>query len=174
MKKGKLRDKGSLTKANLLLDKDLPPEHYDSFLSVDDISGLVDGEDNNSEEHIEQENNFIDDDIMDNFFLDDIDLGYDDSIGPEGFCYSCDNYGPIDFNSLCDECGRKVERDLIRQRDWDYTVSGYLLKQEERERLRTQVIKEYGKKLELLQENLKHKKKRKRKTKKNNKIKSVK
>ena len=62
---------------------------------------------------------------------------------------------------LCEECAGKLERDLIRKRDWDYTISGYGLGSAEREEIRKKVIKEYGEKLELIAPNKPKMKKRK-------------
>lgn len=70
--------------------------------------------------------------------------------GFEGKCQSCDAYGPVDDMSLCNDCSGKLERDLIRQRAWDYSASAYGMSDESREKLREDVIKEYGKKLELI------------------------
>jgi hypothetical protein len=67
----------------------------------------------------------------------------------------------------CHGCG-KLERDLIRKSDWDYTVSGYGLPKSEREGLRKKVIKAYGDELELIapdkpgRKKPKHKKKKRR------------
>ena len=68
----------------------------------------------------------------------------------EGKCQSCGIYGPIDDMSLCDECAGKLERDLIRQRDWNYSVSAFGLPGKERQKLRNNVIKKYGEALELI------------------------
>jgi hypothetical protein len=70
--------------------------------------------------------------------------------GYEGQCQACDLFGPINDLSLCRDCGAKFERDLIRQRDWDYAASAFGLPAENREELRRQVIAHYGEKLELL------------------------
>ena len=68
----------------------------------------------------------------------------------DGQCRACDQYGPVDGTLLCEFCAEQLERDLIRLQDWDYTVSGYGLPPEGREKLRKQVIKQYGKALELI------------------------
>jgi hypothetical protein len=67
-----------------------------------------------------------------------------------GECAGCDAFGPLDSNGLCDECGPKLERDLIRQRDWDYTIIGFGLPECEREGYRAKMIAEYGAKMELI------------------------
>ena len=68
----------------------------------------------------------------------------------DGECQACDMHGPVDDMLLCDECAGKLERDLIRQRDWDHCVSAFVLPDKEREKLRNNVIKKYGKALELI------------------------
>ena len=68
----------------------------------------------------------------------------------DGCCQSCDTYGRVNDLSLCIECAGKIERDLIRQRDWDYTASAYGVPPDGRERLRDDVIKKYGAALELI------------------------
>ena len=79
--------------------------------------------------------------------------------GYGGQCYACDNYGPIDDMSLCTSCAQKLERDLIRQRAWDYSASAFGLTNELRKKLRNDVIKNYDKDLELIVQPDKKKKK---------------
>lgn len=68
----------------------------------------------------------------------------------DGQCQACDMYGPVDDMSLCEDCGGKFERDMIRQREWDYSASAFGLSDEDRERLRHQVIREHGAAFELI------------------------
>ena len=68
----------------------------------------------------------------------------------EGQCQACDMWGPVDDMMLCETCAAKLERDLIRQRDWDYSATAFGLSPEAREELRRQVIKQFGKALELI------------------------
>jgi hypothetical protein len=68
----------------------------------------------------------------------------------EGQCYACDGFAPLDDLSLCDVCRAKLERDLIRQRDWDYSTAAFGLSDEGREEMRRQVAAQYGKDLELI------------------------
>ena len=77
----------------------------------------------------------------------------------EGECQGCDTFQPLNDLGFCEECAGKLERDLIRERDWDYTISGYGLGSAEREEIRKKVIKEYGEKLELIASNKPKKKK---------------
>jgi hypothetical protein len=53
---------------------------------------------------------------------------------------------------LCVECATKLERDLIRARDWDYSTTAVFLPAEQQEALRARIIREYGAKNELLVE----------------------
>jgi len=71
-------------------------------------------------------------------------------LGYEGQCQACDLYGPVNDLSLCQDCAAKLDRDLIRQRDWEYAALAFGLPAENREELRRQVIAHYGEKLELL------------------------
>lgn len=70
--------------------------------------------------------------------------------GYEGICQACDAYGSVDDLSLCDSCAEKFERDITRQRQWDYSVNAFGLTAEQREELRHQIIAKYGEKLELI------------------------
>ncbi len=75
----------------------------------------------------------------------------DDSWGMwDGQCQACDRYGPVNDLSLCEDCAGKFERDLIRQRNWDYSASAWGLPPEAQEELRRQVIAEFGAALELI------------------------
>lgn len=68
----------------------------------------------------------------------------------EGECKGCDCFGRLNDLGLCQDCAGKLERDLIRQRDWDYSVTAYGVPSSKREELRNQVVAQYGEKLELL------------------------
>ena len=68
----------------------------------------------------------------------------------DGQCYACELFGRVDDLGLCEECRTKLERDLVRQRDWDYSAWAFGLSDEGREKLYQQVVAEYGKKLELI------------------------
>jgi hypothetical protein len=71
---------------------------------------------------------------------------------PYGECFGCDDYAAVNDDGLCRKCSQKLERDLIRQREWDYSVSAYGLTAGGREELRNRVIAQYGKRLELIAE----------------------
>ena len=79
-------------------------------------------------------------------------LDFDDDFGDfaESQCQGCDQYLPVNDLDLCDECASKLERDLIRERDWDYSISAFGLDASMRDELRKQVIAQYGEKLELI------------------------
>jgi hypothetical protein len=68
----------------------------------------------------------------------------------EGQCQACDQWGPVDDMMLCETCAAMIERDLIRQREWDYSASAFGLPAEAREELRRRVIAQYGADLELI------------------------
>jgi hypothetical protein len=68
----------------------------------------------------------------------------------EGECAGCDLWGRINDLGLCMNCADKLERDLVRERDWDYSALAFLLSDKDREQLRQQIIREHGKDLELI------------------------
>ena len=68
----------------------------------------------------------------------------------DGQCQACDMYGRVNDMMLCESCADMLDRDLIRQRAWDYSASTWALSNEAREELRRKVIAEYGEKLELI------------------------
>ncbi|MCZ7673751.1 MAG: hypothetical protein M5U34_44875 [Chloroflexi bacterium] len=67
-----------------------------------------------------------------------------------GDCVSCDMFRPLDDQGLCLVCAAMLERDLIRQRDWEYAASAAFLSDEGREALRSKVVAEFGEGLELI------------------------
>jgi len=56
----------------------------------------------------------------------------------------------MEINFECKECGGIFDCDLIRQKDWDYSVSTFGVPESKREELRKEVIKQYGAKHELI------------------------
>jgi hypothetical protein len=68
----------------------------------------------------------------------------------DGQCHGCDQHSSVDDMGLCEECGQKLERDLIRRRDWDYSTMAFGHSPKGREELRRQVIAQYGAALELI------------------------
>lgn len=97
---------------------------------------------------------------MDNFW-DDIDD--DEDIFPryEAECQGCDMWGLVDDMGLCDDCAGKLERDMVRQRRFAYSALAFGCPENKLEDLRNEVIKKYGKKLEIIAED-KPKKEKKR------------
>lgn len=76
----------------------------------------------------------------------------DDDVALEraGNCAGCDMLRPLDDLGLCPVCAAMLERDLIRQREWEYAASTALLSDEGREALRQQTVDEHGAELELI------------------------
>jgi DNA-directed RNA polymerase subunit RPC12/RpoP len=68
----------------------------------------------------------------------------------EGECQGCGLFLPVDHVGLCEECAGKLERDLIRERDWDYSATAFGITPEKREEIRKAVIDRYGERLELI------------------------
>jgi len=66
------------------------------------------------------------------------------------FCVACDLPFPVNDLSLCDTCFAKLERDLIRSRDWAYSVTAFGVATDQLEALRERVIRDYGATYELL------------------------
>ncbi len=65
-------------------------------------------------------------------------------------CDGCDLPFPVNDLGLCDECFAKLERDLIRGRDWAYSATAFGTPQEQLEALRERVIRDYGAEYELI------------------------
>jgi hypothetical protein len=40
----------------------------------------------------------------------------------DGQCQACEMWGRVNDLGLCEECDGKIQRDLIRARDWDYVA----------------------------------------------------
>ena len=62
----------------------------------------------------------------------------------EGQCQACEMWGPVNDMMLCEECDAKIQRDLTRARAWEYVVDAFGLDDQGRERLRAEVIRQYG------------------------------
>jgi len=81
-------------------------------------------------------------------------LFQDDNPTPEEIidtiCAGCDLSARTNDVGLCRDCAAKLERDLIRNRDWDYSITAFGVASEKRETLRQHVIQEYGTKYELI------------------------
>jgi hypothetical protein len=92
--------------------------------------------------------------------------GYESSWSLEGQCQACDTWGRVDDLGLCDDCAPKLERDLIRQREWDYSAMAFGVSPDDREKLRQQVIAQFGAALELIAPSKEHPPRRRRKRRK--------
>ncbi len=68
----------------------------------------------------------------------------------EGECAGCGQFRRINELALCEDCSAKIERDLVRERDWAYSVTAYGRTDEDRERLRKEVVREFGEDPELM------------------------
>jgi hypothetical protein len=64
-------------------------------------------------------------------------------------CVGCDLPLPLNEQGLCADCAGKLERDLIRARDWEYSYAAFLIP-ERQEALRAQIMREFGAANELL------------------------
>jgi hypothetical protein len=67
-----------------------------------------------------------------------------------GACVSCDQWHSLDDSGMCDTCAAKFDRDLIRQRAWDYSATAFGYDPQDYEALRQSVIDSYGAAYELL------------------------
>ncbi|MDL1901511.1 hypothetical protein FBR02_12140 [Anaerolineae bacterium CFX9] len=68
------------------------------------------------------------------------------------FCVACDLPLPVNDLGLCDTCFAKLERDLIRSRDWDYSATAFAVPEDQLEALRERVIRDYGAAYELIED----------------------
>jgi predicted amidophosphoribosyltransferase len=77
----------------------------------------------------------------------------DDDISLEGIeaiCQGCDSFASVDDLGLCAACAAKLDRDMIRQRYWDYSATAFLTPKDQYEELRAHIIKVHGAALELI------------------------
>lgn len=68
----------------------------------------------------------------------------------DGICSGCETFARLNDLSLCNDYAAKLDRDLIRQRDWDYAILTFGVPVDQREALRRELINTYGGKLELI------------------------
>jgi hypothetical protein len=66
-------------------------------------------------------------------------------------CVGCDLPFPVNDLGLCDNCFARLERDLIRSRDWEYSVTAFAVAPDQLEALRERVIRDYGADYELIE-----------------------
>ncbi|MBZ0298376.1 MAG: OST-HTH/LOTUS domain-containing protein [Anaerolineae bacterium] len=77
---------------------------------------------------------------------------YDDGVIIDTICAGCDLFRPVNDLSLCDECFAKLERDLIRSRDWTYSATAFMVAEDQLEALRERVIRDHGAAYELIED----------------------
>lgn len=77
-------------------------------------------------------------------------------------CRGCDLLLPVNDLGLCDDCYARLERDLIRMRDWEYSADAFGVPDAQLETLRDRVIRDYGAAYELLEQPHEFKPKNKR------------
>jgi hypothetical protein len=77
-------------------------------------------------------------------------------------CAGCEIFAHVNDLGLCADCNAKLDRDMIRARDWDYSSTAFFTPDDQRETLREQIIREYGSKNELIADEKPRKRKNKR------------
>ena len=84
--------------------------------------------------------------------------GFEDMMGEmeseigrhEDECAGCEQVRRVDESGLCEDCSQKLERDLIRERDWAHSATAYGVSDERREDMRRQIVDKFGEGLELI------------------------
>ena len=66
-------------------------------------------------------------------------------------CIACERMVPQrDDLGLCLDCAAKLDRDMIRDRDWERSWTAWYTPEDQREALRTHVVAHYGARYELI------------------------
>jgi hypothetical protein len=68
----------------------------------------------------------------------------------EAICQACDAHAMVNDIGLCEYCDAKMDRDLIRKREWDYSATAFGCPVDKREELRKHIIAQHGETLEIL------------------------
>jgi len=76
----------------------------------------------------------------------------EDGIIIDTICAGCDLFKPVNDLSLCDDCFARLERDLIRSRDWEYSATAFAVPEDQLEALRDRVIRDHGSVYELIED----------------------
>jgi hypothetical protein len=85
-----------------------------------------------------------------NAFFEDFD-NMDSAFSPyKSECQGCDMFLPVNDLGMCEDCAGKLDRDMIRKRDWAYSVLAFGCPKDKLEDLRNDIIKKYGNKFELI------------------------
>lgn len=80
----------------------------------------------------------------------------------EAECAGCEQFRCVNELGVCENCSQKLERDLIRKRDWAYSVTAYGMSDQRREVMRRQIVDNFGEGLELIAPSRRIEMKRKR------------
>lgn len=70
----------------------------------------------------------------------------------EGPCRHCGAEAALDEHGFCEACGDRFERDMLRLRRWENSLTASYLEPESYERLRLDTIEQFGRELELITE----------------------
>lgn len=70
--------------------------------------------------------------------------------GYDGECAGCEQFLIVNELGVCENCSQKLERDLVRNRDWAHSAIAFGASDEQREAIRKQIVDTYGKALELI------------------------
>ena len=87
----------------------------------------------------------------------------------EDECAACEQFRRVNESGVCEDCSQKLERDLIRKRDWAYSATAHGMSDERREDMRRQIVDKFGDGPELIapsrqvEVNRKRRKRRRRK-----------
>ena len=65
-------------------------------------------------------------------------------------CTGCELPFPVNDLGLCDKCFANLERDLIRDRDWEYSATAFMTAPDQLEEVRQRIIRDYGEAHELI------------------------
>ncbi len=68
----------------------------------------------------------------------------------EDECAGCEQFRRVNESGVCENCSQKLERDLIRNRDWAYSATAHGVSDERREDMRRQIVDKFGEGLELI------------------------
>ncbi|MBN1429361.1 MAG: OST-HTH/LOTUS domain-containing protein [Anaerolineae bacterium] len=94
------------------------------------------------------------------------DEGWDEyQVVLDTICVACDSPAVVNDLGLCRRCNAKLDRDMIRDRDWERSEIAFLTPDDKREDLREQVIWKYGAAFELIEPPGKSRKNRQKKRK---------
>lgn len=89
--------------------------------------------------------------------------------GYEAECAGCEQFLIVNELGVCEDCSQKLERDLVRNRDWAHSAIAYGASVEQREDMRKQIVDTYGEALELIAPSLRAKSNRTRRKRKSRK-----